>query len=214
MLYESGVMTATVRVNGASISAQVRVNIKDCPLVGDSTLDSPEARKQLFDELAASNPDESPESMRRKEHGGFIYQRLDGSRTIVPVSGTSITSQCAYLPDFQSVPAVDPTWTKVGEYHSHPSLKGDPAYGCVDVPGEAHNKQFPGDVGVLPLVGDDGPSGDRGDWMYAKHYTVTDYIADKAGNVWRINYPPGATPESNVSNRWRRQKGSVCLKVP
>jgi hypothetical protein len=200
-VYESGTIAVTARLKGAGAdtTATARVEVLPCAATGDSILDSPEVRQVMFSELAAGMKP-SASSGNRRERGGLIYRRPDGSFVALPIPNTE-TNSCSYT-EATPNPLVDPSWVRLVQWHTHPYKRTDRIYNCPRVP----------DGVRTPKPGPSTP-----DMMRARlARNQESYMVDGDGEVWRYNWPPldPLHPEHQRARTWTRSAGSICLAQP
>lgn len=208
-VYETGTMTVTAVVSGASEpqDASASVSVIPCDSTGDPLLDSPEARKGLVDAMDASNPDSLPGTGARHEVPGIFYQRLDdGSYFFFPYPDPNATECHA---DLGPQPVPDGT-TEAGTGHTHPSGTGDDVYGCGPI-GGVQQAQRPGDGKPVPKAKPFGNGGGSdADWdMTAQGFPV--YTLNKEGGLARLDPNTAPVDRKNNPNRWTRDGDSICF---
>lgn len=183
---EAGTMKVTAIVQGVEQTATVIVECRITVPSPDSVLNTPQVRREFMAQLAASNPDSTPESLKRKERGGLIWQMQDGSYFAQTVADP-LATQCAYTPSQGTAPPNAVTY--VALFHTHPNKPGHKVYGCPDSPAGVPQSQFPGDGKEVPLAGDKAKNGggSPADWRFARDQTLPVFVVDADGTVWRLD---------------------------
>ena len=169
-----------------------------CPPTGDSILDSEEIRQQLLDQLMRSRP--NADGTGKKEYGGYVYQRDDGTYFLQP-SGDLTATDCGYTLPAGSPPPISGATALNKAWHTHPSYHGERLYGC--------RNAAPNDI----VTADRDPKwggGSERDWETADTGGPV-YIIDLDKNVYRLD--PGTDPSQwgNNPNRWKFYQSSPCL---
>ncbi|MBX6332931.1 MAG: hypothetical protein IRY91_13875 [Gemmatimonadaceae bacterium] len=216
--YESGTLTCEAVMNGVTVLAFATVTVTPCAATGDSILDSPEVRKQMLDELAASNPSATPGTGVKKERAGLIFKRPDGSYYLKYIPDSTTTECFSHL---QYVPGDSVGDVAIVTFHTHPSNDGDPVYGCP--PDTLANgrvvrwAQRRNDGLRAPRANSSGNGGGSDqDWSVVRSSAIDGYTISKDGHVYMLPHDTTQVPvgdEANNPNVWhRKDKNSVCLK--
>ena len=169
---------------GASYRASFAADTT-CPPTGDPVLDTKAVRDGLKQALANSNPNATPGSGQKREHGGIVWRDANGNFYTQEVPDPNATECSFHTTVFASVP-IPPGAQAEAFYHTHPSGKFEPTYGCGS--GWA---AYPGD-GLRPAAADpDDPKAGGGsplDWK--QHETpgdFPDYVITKTGRVYKLD---------------------------
>jgi hypothetical protein len=199
---ESGTMTVTALVNGFEQTKSVKVEVIPCP-TGDPILDNEALRNQLMAAMARSNPDSTPESMKRREVGGLIFRSVDdlGVTRYYFKEAPSYKSQTPCLNDWDGFSGNHPDDMAVAVFHTHPNAPGEMVYGC---PGK-DAAQFPGDPGKKPKqVGDASKTGGGSveDWNATDGWGYTQYVMTKNGLISRLDLKTPKPKRASNPNMW------------
>lgn len=184
---ESGTMTVTAVVNGVEQTASVTVECRITQPAPDSILNTPQVRRTMMTALTASNPHSTPESLKRKEVGGTIWQMSDGSYLAQIVDDPTATA-CAYLPSAGPTPPGGIGLVAI--FHTHPNKPGDKVYGCPQSISGQKYSQAPGDGLPVPIAANKEKSGGGSppDWRYARDIAgIPIFAVDRDGRVWRLD---------------------------
>lgn len=215
-VYESGRMVVKAFTGGYEQSSSTTVQClmtPDDPMLNDSTGDFG-LREALMDAMDRSNPDSSPgvganslHAGYRRETGGVVWLLPDSSYLSVRMDDFGAT-ECHYAPTAGAPPVTGAI--PVAVYHTHPSEKNDPIYGCDKSTNGVGPRQYQGGPGVLPTMDDPvntgGGSGwkkgdTKGDWPYADSNEVPVFILQKDGTAWRLT-PHFQGPKKNNPFHW------------
>lgn len=163
-----------------------------CPPTGDSVLDEEAVREQLLDFLAQSRPDpNSP--VGKKEFGGYIYRRDDGSHFLTLANAVTATD-CGFTLPEGSPPAI-PGATYAGKtWHTHPSRDEERLFQC--------SWAKPGDI----IEADRDPrhgGGSPKDWEAADNSGSQFYVINLDKNVYRLDPDTPVNERGANPNQWR-----------
>ena len=197
-------MTVTALVNGFEQRKAVKVEVIDC-ITQDSILDNAALRKQLMAAMAKSNPDSTPESMKRREVGGVIFRNVDSLGVVRYYfkETSSYTQQTACTLSFTpSFPGNQPGDIGVAIFHTHPNSPKETVYGCP----EAGAQQFPNGPGKPKKAGDASKTGggSDADWNAAdrgRYYPS--YVMTKNGLISRLTPLTAKALRKSNPNMWR-----------
>jgi hypothetical protein len=185
-----------------------------CPPTGDPIIDTPEVQNALKAALAHSNPGGIPGTGAKLEHGGFIWQRPNG--TFVATENTDpnhfIATECTYAFTGQPM-APDSGDFVVALYHTHPSSSGEKAYQCVAPSGQPPYAQFPGDGKYVPRADPDADGGGSpADWKSANNDPdiALNYIINRDGRVYKLVRGTGLNSHVNAMNKWEWMKPQIA----
>jgi hypothetical protein len=199
-----GVVFATV--NGSEFQTDARVTIDTC-VTGDPVLDSLPTRDTLLAELERSQP--SAQHPRR-ERGGLIVQRANGSIDVVP-QPLAVGTDCSVgIENSPSAAGLRPGDAIIAVYHTHPHeqssvgpfgvLQTDSARFCRDKNGNLYNKWMPVDPHA-------NGGGSDADWHSARVWP--NYIFSQHGEVFRLDPTvangTAAAKAGNASRYWWKQ---------
>ena len=169
---------------------EVCVTIFPCHRTGDPVLDNDSVRAQLLQAMQRSNPDSTPRSMKRREIGGGVFQRVSvsGDTTYYAKEAPNYLAQTACRNSFGYFPPDSSGDVVVAIWHTHPNSPADTVYGC------AGGQQTPTGIAqsVLPYGG-----GSPQDWAAADSADLPVYVMTKDGVIARL--------EPNVTNRTGNQ---------
>ncbi len=182
---------------------------------GDAVLDALEASVGLVDALSTSRPDLPPGS--RREVGGLVWQRADGTffTSIVPPGPG--TTECRFDGNFAEAGRrpPEPGAVAVAKFHTHPHLHDDPVYGCASA-GGTRFAQFPGDRGQVPRARpDQNGGGSPRDWDEGTSDGFPMYVINAAGRVYRLD--PGVPSDQRAANpnKWEQTAPTeACFRRP
>lgn len=199
---ESGTMRVTAIVQGVEKTASVTVECRITTPASDSILNTPQVRRTFMNALAQSNPDSTPQSLKRKEIGGVVWQLSNGS-FVAQIVDDPGANACGFRPQGGTAP---PGATAAALFHTHPNRKNDPVYGCPPDPNTGEKfSQYPGD-GLKPQKAGDKAAkggGSPADWRYARdeydpNTGIKIYSIDADGRVWRLD-PQLSDPDEEPS---------------
>jgi hypothetical protein len=154
-------------------------------------MDSQAAKDTLLAELVRSRPNGYSDPLGKKERGGYVYKRDDGTVFLLPTV-TGLETDCGYI-----VPAgAPPTITgarPIGVYHTHPSIAGERLFGCGQKPGftvwASRDKRHGG--------------GSDPDWNQAAEAGLPNWVIDLDWNVARLDPTTPASQRGANPNRWK-----------
>jgi hypothetical protein len=204
-VYESGTMTVTATVSGATApqDASASVTVTSCDSLGDPRLDNPAIRKKMADALKQSMKD-------KHELGGHFYKNPTTGEyklILIPWTGSDVCEvDMSVYPPADSIPpgfVLDPA-----DFHTHPFLQG------TTPPSNCNPSNLP--AGVKGRIGDgpseyfyaDGTLG--GDWPYAAGAGHAGYLLDANGHIHRWNHSDN-DPLQDDETIWDRDGDSICF---
>lgn len=191
---ESGTMVVTALVNGFEERKAVKVEVIPCP-TGDSILDSDALRDQLIAAMERSNPDSTPESMKRREVGGLFFRTVDslGVTRYYFKEAPSYVRQTACGNSWNIFGGNNSGDIPVASFHTHPNAPKDKVYGCP----QPQSQQAPGAPGTPKYAGDASKTGGGSstDWNFADSSGSPAYVMTKNGLISRL------TPDTPKSQR-------------
>ena len=182
--------------NDVVISVQV---IFHCPPTTDSVLNTDSVRLGLSDALIRSNPNATPGTGLKREHGGIIWRAPDGHIYTQLVFDPNST-ECTYDPKVLIPAALSPpidSSEALATFHAHPSGNFEITYGC---PGWA---QTPNDIRPPAKAFPDDPASGGGsvdgDWKSLSGYPM--YVITKTNRIYRLD-PQWISNPSQNPNKW------------
>jgi hypothetical protein len=185
------------------VAYSVSFDPADCPPTGDPMLDTPEVRAGFRDAMDMSNPDATPGTGQRKEIGGYIIQRPDGTFYTKEYPDPGAT-ECTYLPPPTPPPGLPPGDFPTARYHTHPQNTGEDTYGC--------NGTTPSGQGWAQVLGDglqvppadphdpDAGGGSNADWLSTLDGSPT-WVYTKNGRAYKLD-EAWVSNRSQNPNRW------------
>lgn len=201
----AGTMFVTATIGGNQELATAHVAVV-CPSVGDSILDNPGIVDSLKAAYTASNMDAPVGTGQRREIGGGIYKRPDGTYLTAVVFDPNAT-ECTYNPNIVPPrgPGKDSAAILVAIYHTHPSDAGEKVYGCPPNGKEKYAQNL-GDVPHLQpqTAGPDWSTGGGStfDWEWTRTGEIADYVVAKSGRIWRLDWTTEVDDRANNPNKF------------
>jgi hypothetical protein len=149
---------------------------------GDSRLDDPVIQEALVTALMLAEW-QNPNIELRLEHGGYIYERPDGTRYVRFTPDPLDQTGCGFKPGAPLAEA--PADTAVAALHVHPFADGAVLpQNCNAAPGATHEAQLYG-------------GGSQRDWLFTDENSLPVYIIDPH-NVFRLDQ--GTSPSNRGAN--------------
>jgi hypothetical protein len=180
----------------------------NCPPSGDTLgipggtahpLDDPAVRHGLKDALLNSNPNAAPGTGVKKEHGGVIWQRADGSMLTQDIPDPNATECMWKLPPGTLTPP-EPNLVAIAKFHTHPGGYLEPTYGC---PGPGKLAQSLGDHFPVPKATPDANGGgSTDDWTLGVSDGYSNYVINKDGRIYRLDPNTPKNQWSSNPNHW------------
>jgi hypothetical protein len=172
--------------------------VDPCPPTGDPRLDSKDIRTAMRDALLKSRPDSTPGTGKKKERGGIIWQRTDGTFFAALVDPpNSVLTECSFTILVVPQPP-EPGATGVAGYHTHPSATNEDVYQCQAPSGQPPYAQTLNDGNIVPTaVPNTNGGGSPSDWLTANNQGFDAFVINKDGFVWKL---PNTTPQSQWPN--------------
>jgi hypothetical protein len=182
----------------------------NCPPSGDQVLDDPAARHQFRGGLNASNPNASPGSGQKKEHGGIVWKRPDNTYLFEDIPDPGAT-ECHYTLPGGNHPPPESGMIPAGGWHTHPHTNNQKMYGCDPA---TMWSQVPGDhKPVAHAAPNTNGGGSEPDWSAADNSGIPMYIINNMGKVWRLdpNTPQVQHPFNNHHWNWKNPSTAGCI---
>lgn len=178
-----------------------------CPPSGDPVVDAAAVRHGLRDELAASNPNATPGSGSKLEHGGVIWQRPDGSLFTQDITDPGATECQWQSPGAFNPP--EPGAVGIAKFHTHPQSYQEPTYGC---PGN-YAKVVGDHLPVAHGAPDQNGGGSDADWDSGTGDGFPMYVINKDGRVYRLdpNTPKNQRPNNSHRWEWKNPSSPGCI---
>lgn len=184
--------------------------VEPCPPTGDNRLDSPEIRAALRDALLKSRPDSTPGTGKKKERGGIIWQRQDGTFFATLVDPPSaVLTECSYR--MLVVPGPPELGASgVASYHTHPSATNEDTYECQTPPGSPPLAQTLGDGKLVPkALPNSNGGGSVTDWRSATVQGIDAFVINKDGFVWKLDSNTPQPQWANNTNKWDWKNAAI-----
>ncbi len=174
-----------------------------CPPLGEQILDDPAVRQGFLQALAASRP--TPDGVNRREHGGYVYLRDDGTPFLTEEMQSGFSECRSNLLDPSLVPQIAGAHL-AGYWHTHPSKENEPVYSA-SCKGKVANSSQTARAGPREKNG----GGSEYDWDWAKQYGQPVYVINLGEHVFRLD--PGTTTaeRKNNPNKWKFDSQHSCL---
>jgi hypothetical protein len=183
-------ITAPVSVGSIGYTATYRMEFNEpCPPTADSVLDDPGLRRDLLDQLSRARP--NADGTGKKEYGGYVYQRDDGTYFLQPANDLTATD-CGFTIPGGSPPTIAGAHYAGRFWHVHPSLNGERLYGC--------SWAIPGDIVTADRDPKNG-GGSTADWNAVEESHTPQYIIDQE-KVWRLDPDTSEEERGNNPNKW------------
>jgi hypothetical protein len=181
--------------NDVVISVQV---VFHCPPTTDSILDIDSVRLGFTDAMIRSNPNATPGTGQKREHGGLIWKAPDGhyyTQLVFDPNATECTYNTSVLVAAAANPPI-PSSQMMAMFHTHPSKNFETTYGCPQW------AQTPNDGKIPARAFPDDPTsggGSPGDWSQLFGFSM--YVITKTDRIYRLDPEWIANPGWNP-NKW------------
>ena len=187
--------------------------VAPCDSTGDPILDASNIVPSLQNALKQSNPDATPGSGVKKEQGGAIFKRPDGTYFTFAALDPNATECHFDLTKISLTPPVsDSGAILVAVYHTHPSGTNEPTYGCTPVKGKPQAQTRNDGLPVPKAAPNTNGGGSPDDWG-AANQGFPQYVINKDGYLWRLDPGVAESDRRRNTNKWNWKKAPPgCLK--
>jgi hypothetical protein len=198
----SGDVVANGTLAGAATSGSTSVTAVPCP-TGDPVLDDPGVRRGLRAALDSSGVALPP--LQRKEVGGYVYRRPDGSSFVVFARLAGSTACLEGVDQDGAPPASRDGAQLIGRFHTHVVRTGELLSGCLDF-------RDPNDVSTVytkdPFPAPPESFGAASNDRMLVSPGRSHWVINVEGDVYRLDPPARLDPVPvPPSQRWRWDKG-------
>ncbi len=175
-----------------------------CPPVGELVLDDPAVRAALLQALTASRPTE--DGVNRREHGGYVYLRDDGTPFLVEETQAGFSECRSNLLMPSQVPGLAGAHF-IGYWHTHPNKDFEPYYSA-----SCQLSAGPGQIAKAGPRDQDG-GGSEGDWLWADSTNTSMYVISLGERVYRLDDETPRSQWGNNPNKWKFDNRHSCLSL-
>jgi hypothetical protein len=174
-----------------------------CPPLAEQVLNDPAVRAGLLQALAASRP--TPDGVNRREHGGYVYLRDDGTPFLTEEMQSGFSECKSNLLGPLLVPQIAGAHF-AGYWHTHPNKENEPVYSA-SCKGKVANSSQTALAGPREKNG----GGSEDDWGWANQYGQPMYVINLGEHVFRLDPGTATGEQKNNPNKWKFDAQHSCL---